>query len=218
MRCQSRIERPFPASWNRPARSRSRSSEPSVRSRSSTSVPCRRSATGMPSNRARWAGVSNVASPARSAGVTRATRWRPNWRALEAHQDREEPIQEREDDPTADRDAIDRDDHDHDKDEEPPLLQLRPDLPDGPRVHEREHHLRAVEGRDGDQVEDKEREVDEDEPQGDVPDEHDEPGRSGPNDRIEHAEYDRPGDRHDEVRDGPGAPGFVVFIGNVTLW
>ena len=78
---------PLAQSWSSPAASTSRSVTPDRRSAATTSSPWRRSATCIASNSASSGRRSQAASAARSAGLTRATRCSRNWRALRAHQD-----------------------------------------------------------------------------------------------------------------------------------
>ena len=86
--------------------------------------------------------------------------------------------------------------------DEPVLLEERPDLVDGPLVHEREQHLRPVERRDRDEVEDHQQQVDLDEEE-----QHIDEDVAGPVElRLvdDVAQRDRRGGRQDEVRQRPG--------------
>ncbi len=93
---------PLPASCSNPATSRSGSVTPSARSEATTSRPWRRSATCIVSKSSSCAGAIQVASAARSSGVTLARRCARNWRALDAHQEAEDRIEDRGDDLRAD--------------------------------------------------------------------------------------------------------------------
>src|SRR3954453_1811205 len=135
----------------RPAIKTSRSVAPSACRDATTSRPWRRSAICIESKRASCSVEVQSSSAARSAGPTRARRCARNWRVLDAHQEAEEPIQDRSDDAAADRIA-EREEQDGQEDQEPVLLEERTDLVLGPPVHEGEHHLGAVEGRDRDEV------------------------------------------------------------------
>src|SRR6476646_1692287 len=112
---------------------RSGSVTPSARSEATTSSPWRRSATCIVSKRSSCAGAIQAASAARSSGVTLARRCARNWRVLEAHQEAEDAIDDRDDDAPTDRVAR-REEQERQENEEPVLLEERPDLVLGPPV------------------------------------------------------------------------------------
>src|SRR5260221_7471557 len=146
----------LPASWRRPATRRSVSVTPSDRSVATTSSPCRRSATCIVSNSASCGGPSQVASSSRSPDTTRARTCARNWRTLPAHQE----ICDIQDDPK--HVLADREDE-QDQDDEAVLGEDRSPLPDQLRRQEAPEKGRAVEGRDRDQVEDGQQDVEQDE-------------------------------------------------------
>src|SRR6476660_3907419 len=144
---------PLPASWSRPASSRSGSVAPSARREATTSSPWRRSATCIESNSASCAGEIQAARSARSAGDTLARRCDRNWRTLPAHQEAIDPVDEGEQQLAADRVARRQEEH-RDQQQEPVLLEERADLVLGLAIERREEDLRRVERRDRDEVED----------------------------------------------------------------
>src|SRR6478609_8072726 len=141
---------PLPASWSRPASSRSGSVAPSARSEATTSSPWRRSATCIESNSASCAGEIQAARSARSAGDTLARRCDRNWRTLPAHQEAIDPVDDGEQHLAADR-VAGWQEEDRDQDQEPVLLEERADLVLGLAVEGGEEHLGPVQRRDRDQ-------------------------------------------------------------------
>ena len=136
----------------RPA-STSRSVTPERRRAATTSRPWRRSATCMSSNRASSAGRSHAASDARSSGRTRAVEVPQELAGLTRPPGHRSAV-----DQVAQRAAEEQDDAEHDED--PVLGQERPHLPRLARGEHAVQERRAVERRDGQEVEDRERDVD----------------------------------------------------------
>src|SRR5215210_9463212 len=187
---------PLPASWRSPATSASRSDTPRDRSAATTSSPWRRSATCIVSNSASSAGVSHAGSARRSASVTRARRWPPNWRTLAPHQEAEDRVKDGPQDLAADR-VVRRKEEQDEQDEDPVLLEDRPELPRRARIDERQHDLGAVERRDRDEVEQHQDDVELDEDDEDPGQQRDLLGKLEV--RGEVAERDRGSDGEDQV-------------------
>src|SRR5688572_24187402 len=110
-----------------------------------TSSPWRRSTTCIRSKSARCAGVVHGTSAARSSGLTRARTCARNCRVLEPHQDPGDFKADAADDPAANREQ------EQEQDDEPVLLEDRPDLPGGSRVEKAQQNAVPVERRNRDQ-------------------------------------------------------------------